>query len=143
MLYSYGYQFQPVLWMKNIEEKRKEMFQFVCYLKKPFGSNQQYIFMCFSLLHHPCPTRSSTLLSHFKKDGYDYFIQYKTLQVVLNNLFHFMNLLQFSSHISQKKRNGSTSFTQSLSDLNFSESNKNTGLIPTLAYMGRVLSCLK
>lgn len=63
-LYPCGYQFQSVLWKKNIQRgKCKEMFQFACYLKKLFGSNQQYIFMCFSLLFLHGPAQASTLLS--------------------------------------------------------------------------------
>lgn len=63
--------------------------------------------MCFSLLHHCVPPKPwPCSLCHLKKDWYDFLIQYKTLWVVLNHLLHFMNLLQFNSHISQKKRTG-------------------------------------
>lgn len=70
-------------------------------------------------------------------------VKKKKLQEALNHLFHFMNQSQFSPYISQEKRNSSPSFTHSLRDLNFSEDVENTGSIPTLAHVVRVLSWLK
>lgn len=141
ILYPWGCQFQAVLWKKNTEENAKKCFSLLACSKNSLDqTNSTYlcVFLSSALLVPPKPQPCS--LCHLKKDLYDCLIQYKTLQVVLNNLFDFMNLLQFSSPISQKKRNSSPSVTQSFCDLNFSENDKNISLIPTLAYMGKVLS---
>lgn len=143
-LYPWGCQFQAVLWKKNTEENSKKCFSLLANSKNSLGqTNSIYlcVFLSSTLLVLPKPRPCS--LCHLKKDWYGYLIHYKTLQVVLNHLFHFMNQLQFSSHISQKKRNSSPSVTQSFWDLNLSENDKNIGLVPTPAYMGRVLSWLK
>lgn len=102
--YPWGCQFHTVLWKKNTEENAKKYFSLLDTSKNSLDqTNSIYlcVFLSSTLLVPPKPRPCS--LCHLKKDWYDYLIQCKTLQVILNNLFHVMNLYN-SVHILVRRK---------------------------------------